>query len=144
LSTACCRHWTGSTQSDVTDNKAGQGQHGGGIFNPPGNTVTLNQSTVAEIRQHAVAHVLRYEAIELGDGIRHTFVIGSDHRTQIFGIELCGERRRAHKVCEHDGELAPLGVVPWLRLGWGCGLRRDGCGAGKLGNCHQHLAPMPK
>jgi hypothetical protein len=35
------------THSDVTDNKAGQGQHGGGIFNQPGNTVTLNQSTVA-------------------------------------------------------------------------------------------------
>jgi hypothetical protein len=35
------------THSDVTDNKAGQGQQGGGIFNQPGNTVALNQSTVA-------------------------------------------------------------------------------------------------
>jgi hypothetical protein len=33
--------------TDVTDNKAGQGQHGGGIFNQTGNTVTLNQSTIA-------------------------------------------------------------------------------------------------
>jgi hypothetical protein len=35
------------THSDVTDNKAGQVQNGGGIFNQTGNTVTLNQSTVA-------------------------------------------------------------------------------------------------
>jgi hypothetical protein len=35
------------THSDVTNNNAGQGQHGGGIFNQPDNTVTLNQSTVA-------------------------------------------------------------------------------------------------
>jgi hypothetical protein len=35
------------TNSDVTGNSAGQGQHGGGIFNQPGNPVTLNHSTVA-------------------------------------------------------------------------------------------------
>jgi hypothetical protein len=34
------------THTGVTGNNAGSGQHGGGIFNDPGNTVTLNQSTV--------------------------------------------------------------------------------------------------
>jgi len=34
------------THSDVIDNKAGQGQRGGGIFNQTNNTVILNQSTI--------------------------------------------------------------------------------------------------
>src|SRR5262249_9460384 len=71
-------------------------------------------------------------------------MIGADHGTQVFGIELCRERRRTHKVCEHDGELASLGVVPCLRFGWGCGLRRGRGSAGKLGNSPQHLSAMTK
>jgi hypothetical protein len=35
------------THSDVTANNAGRGHHGGGIFNEPGNTGTLNQGTAA-------------------------------------------------------------------------------------------------
>jgi hypothetical protein len=34
------------THSDVTNNNAGQGHHGGGIFNQAGNKIRLNQSTV--------------------------------------------------------------------------------------------------
>jgi hypothetical protein len=34
------------THSDVTNNNAGQGHHGGGIFNQNGNTVQANQTTV--------------------------------------------------------------------------------------------------
>jgi len=34
------------THSDVTSNNAGQGHHGGGIFNQAGNKIRLNQTTV--------------------------------------------------------------------------------------------------
>jgi hypothetical protein len=56
------------------------------------------------------------------------FVIGADHGTQIFGIELVPEPGRADDIGEHNGELTPFGVVPWLGSG-GCKLRRDGHGS---------------
>ena len=71
-----------------------------------------------------------------------TRLIGGDHLAQISGSSRVGERGRAHKIAEHHGELAVLGVVPLPGLGrqmcgWKCG------GAGKLDSRRQHLAPMP-
>ena len=73
---------------------------------------------IAEINEHAVAHVLGYEALEPRDRFGDALVIGADHGTQIFGIELGRERGRANEVGEHHSQLTALGVVwpGWLGL----------------------------
>ena len=47
---------------------------------------------VAEIDEHPVAHVFGNEAVEPSDCLRDAFMIGADHGTQIFGVELGRER----------------------------------------------------
>jgi hypothetical protein len=71
----------------------------------------------------------------------YAFVISPDHRTQIFGVELGRERRRAYKVDEHLGELAALGVVLSSWLGR---RRRRGCRYGEIADRAQHFQPVPK
>ena len=55
-------------------------------------SVVLMRLRVAEIDQHAVAHVPGDEAIEPGDHFGHGAVICADDLTQILGIEPCRER----------------------------------------------------
>jgi hypothetical protein len=104
--------------------------------------IVLVRLWIAEIHQHPVAHVLGDETVEPGDRLGDALVIGADYGTQIFGIELCRERRRADEVGEHDGELATLRIVPWLLFGRAGGLRHDGSGAENLDDRCQHFSPM--
>ena len=64
---------------------------------------------VAEINQHAVAHIFRDIAAEAADHFGGAFVIGGDHFAQIFRIELRRQRGRADEIAEHYRELAALG-----------------------------------
>src|SRR4029077_20526001 len=66
-----------------------------------------------------------------------TSVVGTDDLLQILWVEPGRERRRADEVAEHDRNLAALSVVPRLGLERGCRRGRE------LGDCCQHLAPMP-
>src|SRR5215472_4033957 len=50
--------------------------------------IVLVRLRIAEIHQHPVAHVFGHETIEPGDRLRDAFVIGADHRTQVFRVEL--------------------------------------------------------
>jgi hypothetical protein len=74
---------------------------------------------VPEIDEDTVAHVLGHEAVKPGDRLCDTFVVGSDRRSQILGIELCRERGRADEVGEHDGQLPVLGAIALSRLSGG-------------------------
>jgi hypothetical protein len=49
---------------------------------------------IAEINEHAVAHVLRDEAIKSGDRLGDAFVIGTDHCAQVLRVHAGGECRR--------------------------------------------------
>jgi hypothetical protein len=64
---------------------------------------------VAEVRKHAVAHVLRHEPARLGDLLGAAAVIGADDFAHVLGVETSGERGRADEVAEHHRELAALG-----------------------------------
>src|SRR5262249_29286217 len=85
---------------------------------------------IAEIDEHPIAHVFSNEPAEPGDLLRDALVIGADHGTQIFGVEPCRERRRAHQIAEHHRKLAAFrrrgsgltgGSTSWLHVGNGCG-----------------------
>ena len=60
--------------------------------------VVLVRLRVAEIDQHAVAHVLGDEAAEAGDRLGDAAVIGADDLAQVLGVEPGGERRRADEI----------------------------------------------
>jgi hypothetical protein len=72
--------------------------------------VVLVGAWIAEINQHAVAHVLRDKAIEPGDDLGDGAVIGADDFAQILGVEPRREPRRPHKIAEHNRKLTALCV----------------------------------
>ena len=78
--------------------------------------VVLMRLWIAEIDQHAVAHILGDKTPKAADGVGDAAMVGADDLAQILGIEARGQRCRADQVAEHHRQLAPLGL--------GCRVRR--------------------
>ena len=101
---------------------------------------------VAEINEHAVAHVSGDEAIEFGDDFGNGAVIGADDLTQIFGIEPRGELGRADQIAEHHCQLAAFRLFGAKRPRRCRGRRRIGRGRGsnpaQSGNCSEQFAAV--
>jgi hypothetical protein len=68
----------------------------------------------AEVREHPVAHTLGDVPAPALDYLSAATLIGTDHPTHVFGIELRRQLRRADQVTEQHRQLAPL------RLGHSC------------------------
>src|SRR4051812_6072005 len=66
---------------------------------------------IAEVDEHAVAHVLCNESFEPAHSTGNTRLIGRNDLTQILWVQTCGERRRTDKVRKHHGDLAALGRI---------------------------------
>ncbi len=64
---------------------------------------------VAEINQHAVAHVFCKIATKARDDLGGALMVGRDHLAQIFRIEPGRQRGRADQITEHHRQLAALG-----------------------------------
>ena len=71
--------------------------------------VVLVRLRVAEIHQHAIAHVLGDKAVEAADRLGDAAMIGADDLAQVLGIEARRKRRRADQIAEHHRELPTLG-----------------------------------
>jgi len=99
---------------------------------------------IAEIGKHAVSHVLGDKSTVAVDQLSGAAVISADDAAQVLWVEPGRQSGRAHKVAEHHGELAALGGVLWLGLGYRGGLRRDRDISGKVANRSQYLPPMSK
>jgi len=87
-------------------------------------------SRVAEIDQHAVAHVFRNETIEPGDDPRDGAVIGGDDLAQIFRIEARGEFGRPDQIAKHHRQLPALSLGR-CRCIAGCCRHRSGGSIGR-------------
>ena len=74
--------------------------------------IVLMRLGIAEINQHAVAHILGDKTAKAGDGVGDAAMVGADDLAQILGIEARRQRRRADQVAEHHRQLAPLGLAP--------------------------------
>ena len=74
--------------------------------------VVLMRLGIAEIDQHAVAHILGDKTAKAADGVGDAAMVGADDLAQILGIEARRQRRRADQVAEHDRQLPPLGLAP--------------------------------
>jgi hypothetical protein len=97
--------------------------------------VVLARLRVAEIGQHAVAHVFGDEAALAFDGLSAAPVIGGDDGAQVLDLQSGRQRGRPDEVAEHDGKMTALGVVAW---GHRTGARRDR----QFGDGRQQLAPV--
>ena len=107
--------------------------------------VVLMGLRIAEVDEHAVAHVLRYEPAEALHSLGDALLIGGNDLAQVLRVHAGRECRRTDEVREHHRDLAALGGVLGLRLG-----ASAGCG----GACRrhrqaraiaaQHLSPMPE
>ena len=71
--------------------------------------VVLMRLRIAEIDEHAVAHVFGDEPVVAANHLGDPAMIGADHFAQVLGIEPRREGGRADQVTEHDGELSALG-----------------------------------
>ena len=79
--------------------------------------IILMRLRVAEIDQHAIAHIPGDEAIEPGDDFADGAVIGGDDLAIILRIEAPRQRGRADEIAEHHCQLTALGI------GGSCGRR---------------------
>ena len=73
--------------------------------------IILVRLRIAEIHEHAVAHVLRYEPAEALHGLGDAFLIGGNDLAQVLRVHARGERCRTDEVREHHRDLAALGGV---------------------------------
>ena len=73
--------------------------------------IMLMGPRIAEIHQHAVAHILRHEPAEAADRVSDTSVIVRNDFPQVFRVQAGGERGRTDQVAEHDRDLATLGGI---------------------------------
>src|SRR6516162_5670854 len=71
--------------------------------------IILMRSRVAEIGEHAIAHIPGDEPIELVDDIGDDAKVFVDNLAQILGVEPHGERGRANEITEHHCERPALG-----------------------------------
>ena len=78
--------------------------------------VVLMCLRVAEVNQHAVAHVLRHEASEATHGLSDALLVRRNDLAEVFGVHPSGERRRSDQVREHHRDLAALGSLLGFRL----------------------------
>ena len=107
--------------------------------------VVLVRLRIAEIDQHAVAHVLRHEAAEALHSLGDALLIGGNDLAQVLRVHARRECRRTDEVREHHRDLAALGSVvgPWLR--WGNSrFRCSGVGPPKLPYGCEYFPPMPE
>jgi hypothetical protein len=79
--------------------------------------IVLVGPRIAEIGQHAVAHVLGDKAAAASDDLGDAAVIGADDRAQILRVEPRRQRGRPDQVAEHHRQLPPLGLGR-RRCGW--------------------------
>ena len=79
--------------------------------------VVLMGLRIAEIHEHAVAHVLRHEPAEALHSLGDALLIGGNDFAQVFRVHARRECCRTDKVGEHHCDLAALGGVFGLWLG---------------------------
>jgi hypothetical protein len=108
--------------------------------------VVLVRLGVAEIAEHAVAHILGDEPPAALNQARAALVIGSDDLTHVLGIEPSRHRCRTYEIAEHHRQLTALGGVLRLRRGVGSwlSLDRPTSGVFQCGDCFGQPPAVPK
>jgi hypothetical protein len=79
--------------------------------------VILMRLGVAEIDQHAIAHILGDKAAKAADGVGDTAMVGADDLAQVLGIKAGRQRRRTNQIAEHHRQLPPLRLGGGVRRG---------------------------
>ena len=72
---------------------------------------------IAKIGKYSVTHKPGNNAVVTCNHPRAGGPIGTDHLPHVLGIKASRERSRAHKITEHNREVASFGIVPMNLLG---------------------------
>jgi hypothetical protein len=99
---------------------------------------------IAEVDQHTIAHVLRYEAAEAINSFGDTLLIGGNDLAQVLGVHTTRKCGRTNKVREHDRDLTTLCGFLRLRLRCSDWFRHCRWCASKVSDSRQHYPPMPE
>jgi len=74
--------------------------------------IVLVRLGIAEINEHAIAHILGDKTAKAADGVGDAAMVGADDLAQVLGIKARRQRRRADQITEHHRQLPPLGLPP--------------------------------
>src|SRR5262245_1347384 len=96
---------------------------------------------IAEVGEHAVAHISGHYSMMLGDYLGDAAVIEHDHLAHVFRIKPRRKRSRADQIAKHHRDVASLSIV--LRRSLDCLRLADGWRL-QFGDRPQHLAAMPE
>src|SRR5262245_37012312 len=66
---------------------------------------------IAEIDQHAIAHILGNKSIETAYGFGSAFLVGRNNLSEVLRVHARGERRRTDQIAEHHSYLTTLGAL---------------------------------
>jgi hypothetical protein len=75
---------------------------------------------VAKVDQEAIAQILRNVSLKAPNHLGADGLVGADHLTPVFWIELPGQRRRAHQVAKQHGQLSAFGLMRTGTRQWRC------------------------
>src|SRR4029077_16799122 len=85
-------------------------------------SIVLIRPRIAEICEHAVAHVSGNEPAKFLDLLGAAAMVRAHDFLQVLRVEPCRERCRTNKISEHQREMTPLGRGPRSRRGSRSGL----------------------
>src|SRR5262249_60008263 len=85
-------------------------------------SIVFIRPRIAEICEHAVAHVSGNKPAKFLDLLGTAAVVRANDFPQVLRVEPCRERSRANKISEHHRELTSLGRGPRSRRGSRSGL----------------------
>jgi len=74
--------------------------------------VVLMRLGIAEINQHAVAHILGDKPTKAADGLGDAAMVGADDLAQILGIEAHRQGCPTDQIAKHHGQLPSLCLRP--------------------------------
>jgi hypothetical protein len=104
--------------------------------------IVLMGSRVAEIGEHAVAHVFRDKPVGAPDDIGNSAVVGSNDLAQILGVEPSRELGRTDQIAEHHRQLPAFGIGGSRGIVGRRNHRRGGRRSAERSNCGEELAAM--
>jgi hypothetical protein len=107
--------------------------------------VVLVRMRIAEVDQHAVAHVFRHKPVEAAHRLGDTLLIGRDDLSQVLRVHVGGECCRTDQVGKHHRNLAALGGIDVSPVRWRKIIRRrrlGGCNTAQGGDSVQQLATV--
>jgi hypothetical protein len=78
--------------------------------------IVLQRARIADVGEHAVAHVAGDHSVVAADHLAHPGAVGCGYALHVLRLQPCHETTRADEIAEHHRQLPSLGLVARSRL----------------------------